>query len=193
MNRKKLIKNIIGWILAVIIIFILVRTIYNNRADLQKWNWQINWLYTILSLITLMAAYICGSQGWRAVLQGFGYDIKFHESFRVVYLANLGRYLPGKVWQVLGMVGLAKELKIPPQISLASFALVQAFALPAAFVLIPLALGKGDLVTSLTIFRDVIYIFMLVVFILFLILFFKPDGLNWALNKILRFFKQEPA
>jgi len=191
MDRKRLIKTIVGWLVAAIIIYILFKTIYNNRAQLENWEWKINWFYTLLSAITLGAAYFCGSQGWRAIIYGFGYKIKLHEAFRVIYLANLGRYIPGKIWQVIGLVGLAKEINISPAVSMASFALVEAYALPASFILIPLTLGLGQVASTLMVFRDVLYIFMAIVVIIFLILFFRPAGLEWALNKVLKLFKQE--
>ncbi len=191
MDRRKLIKSIIGWLVAAIIIYILFRTIYNNRAQLQNWDWRINWFYAFLSAVTLGGAYFCGSQGWRAIILGFGHKVKLHEAFRVIYLANLGRYIPGKIWQVIGLVGLAKEINISPAVSMASFALVEAYALPASFILIPLTLGLGQTASTLMVFRDVLYIFMAIVVAVFLILFFRPDGLEWALNKVLRLFKQE--
>jgi glycosyltransferase 2 family protein len=193
MNKRKLIKNILGWLVAAAIIFILIRTIYNHRAELENWDWRINWLYAFLSMATLLGAYICGSMIWRAVLKGFGINVALHESFRVIYLANLGRYIPGKVFQVVGMVGLAKQLDIPAKVSLASFALIQAYALPASFVLIGFFFLFGHPPHSLVIFRDVMYLFMGAVLLFFLFLFFKPDGLNWALNRVLRLFKAEPV
>ena len=192
-DKKKIIKNIFGWLIAGLIFYIIFKTKYDHRAELAEWKWRIDWSNAVLSIVTLMGAYVCGSQGWRAVIAGFGINIKLHESFRVVYLANLGRYIPGKVWQVVGMVGLAKEIKIPPPISLASFALVQGYALPAAFILIPLTLGLDALPKSMEVMRDILYIFMTATVLIFLFLFFKPDGLNWALNKVLKLFKQEPV
>ncbi|SYZ72346.1 conserved membrane hypothetical protein [Candidatus Zixiibacteriota bacterium] len=191
MDKKKLFKTILGWLLALVIIYILGKTIYNHRAELAQWKWHISWGNALLSVLTLFGAYVCGSQGWRQVIVGFGHKIDLHESFRVIYLANLGRYVPGKVWQVVGMVGLAKEIKIPPQTSLASFALVQAYALPASFVLIPLALGKNSALESLIVYRDVVYLFFAATIGIFLILFFWPGGMEWALNKVLKLLKQE--
>jgi uncharacterized membrane protein YbhN (UPF0104 family) len=193
MDKKRLIKNLLGWLLAAVIFYILFKTIYNNREQLKNWNWEINWFYAVMTAVSLFGAYLCGSQGWLEIIRGFGYNIKFYESFRVIYLANLARYVPGKVLQVVGMVGLANEVGVPARISLASFALVQAYALPASFVLIPLTLGSNDALSSLIVFRDIMYIFMAVVVVLFLILFFRPEGLNWALNKVLKLFRQEPV
>jgi uncharacterized membrane protein YbhN (UPF0104 family) len=193
MAGKKIVRQIIGWLIAAVIIFILFRTIYVNRAELQSWDWQISWPNALLSILFLGAAYATASQGWRTILYGFGHRIKLHESFRVVYLANLGRYIPGKVWQVIGMVGLAREVNIPAKISLASFALVQAYALPASFLLVLIMLGYAAPLQALAVYRDIFYIFMGVIVLAFLILFFAPAGLDWALNKILRLFRQEPV
>ncbi|UCD94426.1 MAG: flippase-like domain-containing protein [Candidatus Zixiibacteriota bacterium] len=191
MAGKKVVRQIIGWLIAAAIIFILFRTVYVNWAELQNWNWQISWPLALLSILLLAAAYVTASQGWRTILYGFGHRIRFHESFRVVYLANLGRYIPGKVWQVIGMVGLAREVNIPAKISLASFALVQAYALPASFLLVLIMLGYAAPLQALAVYRDIFYIFMAVVVLIFLILFFAPKGLNWALNRILKLFRQE--
>ncbi len=193
MEKRKLIKSILGWLVAAFIIYILGKTIYNHRAELAQWDWRINWGYAILSAATLMAAYICGSLAWRSVILGFGLRIKLHESFRVMYLPNLGRYVPGKVWQLLGMVGLAKEISVPPPIALASLALLQVYTLPASFILIPLTLGGINSFSAMIIFRDIIYIFMGATVFVFLILFFWPGGLNWALNLVLKFLKREPV
>jgi len=191
--NKKIIKQIAGWLIAAVILYFLARTIHSNWAELENWEWRVDPLYAVLTVIFLGGAYLAACQGWRTILRGFGHNIKLHESFRVVYLANLGRYIPGKIWQVIGMVGLAKEVKVPAKTSLASFALVQAYALPASFLLVLIFLGGFDMPDSLAVYSNIIYIFMAAVFLLFLVLFLWPDGLDWALNKILKIFKQEPV
>ncbi|HDL04061.1 MAG TPA: flippase-like domain-containing protein [candidate division Zixibacteria bacterium] len=191
MMKTKTIKQIAGWLLAAVIIYFLAKTIHNNWAELKNWDWRIDWLDAVLAVLFLATAYITASQGWRTILHGFGHHVKLHESFRVVYLANLGRYIPGKVWQVIGMVGLAREVNVPAKTSLASFALVQAYALPASFLLVLMLLGGFDMPASLVVYSNIVYIFMAVVFLLFLILFIWPAGLDWALNKILKLFRQE--
>ncbi len=190
MDKKKVLKQVIGWLLAGVIIFILFNTIYNNRDELTKWEWDIQWGKAILAVIILFIGYIAVAEGWREILYGFGHKIKFHEAFRVVYLAQLGRYIPGKIWQVIGMVGLAREIKIPSATSLASFALAQAYGLPAAFILIIVLLWGSNFPESLVIYRNIVYLVMGIVFFLFLILFFMPRGLEWALNKVLKLIRQ---
>ena len=191
MQKKRLIRIVLGWALAAAIIFYLLRLIYVNQDELQSWDWDINWGFAILSAMFLGLGYICACQAWRTIISGFGFNIKFSQAFRVTYLANLGRYIPGKIWQVFGMVGLAKELGNPAKVSLASFALNQAYALPASFLLIPIMMGSLQSIAVLSVYRDILYIFCGLFLIVFLFFFFAPGGLNRLLNWILRIFRQE--
>lgn len=190
---KKKIRVILGWLVAVIIIYFIGRQILTNRDELQNWNWQIDWIQAILSAMFLSAAYLCAAQAWRTIIAGFDHKIKLSEAFRVIYLANLGRYIPGKIWQVFGMVGLAGELNIPATTSLASFALVQTYMLPAGFIFMPILLGQLQAIDGIMLYRSALYIFATLVFIVFLVFFIRPGGLEWLLNKALRLFKRQPV
>ncbi len=187
------VKTIIGWLLAVVILAFLVRMFYVNRAELAQWQWDIDWLKAAASAILLFMAYLTAAIAWKTIIYGFGHKIGLSDSFRIVYLANLGRYIPGKIWQVFGMVALAKEVGIPARISLASFALAQAYSLPAAFVLIPIFLGNIDSIHQLAVYKNLFYLVFAISFIAFMILFFKPGGLSGALNWVLKLLKREPV
>jgi len=193
MKIDKKVKTIIGWLLAIVIMAFLVRLFYNNRAELARWQWDINWFKAIISAILLFAAYISAAIAWKTIIYGFGHKVGLSDAFRIVYLANLGRYIPGKVWQVFGMVALANEVGVPARISLASFALAQAYSLPASFVLIPIFLGNIESFKSLALYKDLFYLAFAISFLAFLILFFKPGGLSGALNWVLKVLKREPV
>ena len=193
MNSHKILRNIAGWLLAAIIIFFLARTIYIHRYELSQWQWNINWIYILVSFLLLFGAYISATIAWQKIISSFSLKVGLIDSFRILYLSQLGRYIPGKIWQVVGMVALAQEVGVPARISLASFALAQAYSLPASFVLIPIFLGRLDSVDSLAAYRDIFYGVFTIVIIVFLVLFFKPNGLNWALNKVLKILRREPV
>ena len=107
MKLGKKLRIIVGWLLAIIILAFLIRLIYIHRAELAKWQWDINWTYAVTSAVLLGTAYIFLALAWRAIIYGFGHCISLKESFRIIYLSQLGRYIPGKVWQVFGMIALA--------------------------------------------------------------------------------------
>ena len=187
------VKTIIGWLLAILILAFLVRLFYINRAELAAWQWNIDWTKAVISAFLLFLAYITAAIAWKTIISGFGHKVGLSDSFRIVYLANLGRYIPGKIWQVFGMVALAKEVGIPARTSLGSFVLAQAYSLPASFLLIPIFIGNIDSLEQLAIYKDLFYLAFAISFIAFLILFFKPGGLSGALNWVLKILKREPV
>lgn len=193
MKIGKKVKTIIGWLLAIIILAFLIRMFYTNRAELAEWQWDIDWLKAIISAILLFLAYLSAAIAWQTIIYGFGRKVGLSDSFRIVYLANLGRYIPGKIWQVFGMVALAQEVGIPARISLASFVLAQAYALPASFLLIPIFIGNINSIESLAAYSNIFYLVFALIFLIFLIFFFKPNGLNKALNWGLKILKRDPV
>lgn len=54
------------------------------------------------------------------------------EAMRLFMIANLGRYVPGKVWQIAGLAALAKQKGVPGATAAAAAVLGHGFALVAA-------------------------------------------------------------
>lgn len=48
-------------------------------------------------------------ESWTRLLAGWGERLAFRSALRTWTLANLGRYVPGKVWSVAGLVVLARQ------------------------------------------------------------------------------------
>src|SRR3989449_6573163 len=76
-------------------------------------------------------------ESWRRILLGWGQRIGFGAAARTWSLANLGRYVPGKVWSVAGLGVLAQRAGVPMAPTAAS-----------AFVAQALALGTGAAVVA---------------------------------------------
>jgi uncharacterized membrane protein YbhN (UPF0104 family) len=181
----------LGWLIAAVLIFYLANYIQENWNEIAGQQWKIRWSALLISGLFLLGAYIVASLGWRAIIAGFGYKVTRPAAFRVAYLSNLGRYIPGKIWQVFGMVGLAKELGVPVRVSLASFALAQLYMIPIGFMVILITLRNLETIEALKSVGLVLYLAAGIIFLVFLILLFKPGGFNWGLNLILRLFRRE--
>jgi uncharacterized membrane protein YbhN (UPF0104 family) len=61
------------------------------------------------SVLAVCATYAIQIESWRQILQGWRQRIGFGAAARIWTLANLGRYVPGKVWSVAGLVVLAQR------------------------------------------------------------------------------------
>lgn len=82
-----------------------------------------------LSTLVIFLAYACYVESWRRLLAGWGQRIGYADAARAWCLANLGRYLPGKIWGVTGLVVLAGRAGVRGSAAAASAVAFQALVL----------------------------------------------------------------
>jgi uncharacterized membrane protein YbhN (UPF0104 family) len=73
-----------------------------------------------LAVVATMLALAGQVAAWRWNLAQLGARARYGSLFRVYYLTNLARYVPGKVWSLIGMVACGRRLGIHPGIMSAS-------------------------------------------------------------------------
>ncbi|MCJ7627647.1 MAG: flippase-like domain-containing protein [Longimicrobiales bacterium] len=96
-------------------------------------NLVLDWGLVAISFLVLLLAYLFSAALWGLMVREIGgYEVGFVSSLRVFFTANLGRYLPGKLWQIAGLAYLAKGEGVPPGPATGSAILGQAFSLAGA-------------------------------------------------------------
>lgn len=101
---------------------------------LQSYNWQINWWLLITASAVQLVALTLFSAIWCYLMRGFGYVVPLRAGFRIAYLSHLGRYVPGRIWQVFSMIELAAGLGIARSDVIASWAISTLFGIPPALL-----------------------------------------------------------
>jgi hypothetical protein len=95
-------------------------------------------LFTAACLL-LLTGYFVSASVWGLIVRELGGPaIPAGEAVRLFMIANLGRYVPGKVWQIAGLAALAKGRGVPAGTATAAAVLGQGIALVAAA-----AIGMG--------------------------------------------------
>lgn len=95
------------------------------------------WLPAPLSLLSasllLLSAYVVSAALWGRIVHDLG-GPRLHTSdaVQLFMIANLGRYVPGKVWQIAGLAALGRTRGVPPGVGTAAAVLGQGIALVAA-------------------------------------------------------------
>lgn len=69
----------------------------------------LRWPALAASALSVLAAYAVLIQVWRAILAGAGERLPFWPAARIWTVSNLGKYVPGKVWQMSAMAVMARE------------------------------------------------------------------------------------
>lgn len=139
MKNKHSILTLLKILLTLLILYFLYRLVARHWEEIKLYEWQIDWVYLILSLIVGVGALFIFSSMWGKIIAGFGHQLSVTKAFRVCYLSNLGRYIPGKIWQLFGILYLTQREGIPSERAGASFVLAQLFTIPASFLVFVLA------------------------------------------------------
>ncbi len=96
-------------------------------------DWDLEGTLFGASCLLLLAGYFGTGLLWGYVVRGLGGPtLGGATSVRLFMVANLGRYVPGKVWQIAGLVALSKERGISASTATAAAVLGQGIGLASA-------------------------------------------------------------
>ena len=82
--------------------------------DLRAHPPSITWGWASLSFAALMLFLVICSQAWRAWVTALGEKVGARDAFRLMFSANLAKYLPGGIWGVVGQVALCQREGMAP-------------------------------------------------------------------------------
>lgn len=113
-------------------------------AELREWQDVLarpRLLPLVGATLVLLAAYALSGLIWGGVVTGSGGPrLPAGDAVGIFMIANMGRYVPGKVWSIAGMAALAKGKGVPVAVSATSAVIMQGVGLLAAG-----AIGLGAL------------------------------------------------
>jgi hypothetical protein len=68
----------------------------------------------IVAALVVLATYALLIETWRRILTAWGQRLDFANAARIWFVSNLGKYVPGKVWQVGAMGVMAQQRNVAP-------------------------------------------------------------------------------
>jgi hypothetical protein len=99
-------------------------------------EWEINYWLLAASLLLMQVVLWCQSAIWSKLIGLFNRKLGYWKAFKIAYLGQLGRYIPGKVWQLLAVTYLAKKEGVRVEEATAGFILSQVFATPPGLLIV---------------------------------------------------------
>ncbi len=186
----KYLKLIVGAFLAGIILFLIAKNLYSNWDQLGELDFQPNYPYLFMSLIVLLLAWVATVWSLQKLFAAFDYDISLSDVYTIYFRSIIGKYLPGKLWQIAGSTYLAAKKGIPEGISVTSFVLGQAYSVLSGLALVGCVAavgifkGSGNFMSSLK-WTSIPVIIGIVIIAL------KPKLIEVPMNWILRLLKRD--
>lgn len=155
------IGNLVRWlgqvVLIVLVSYGIVRALAPelSKVSLQDFaQWRPRTGPLAVSLLMLIAVYLAHCMLWRHITTRLG-GIKpgLKSALRIYFVSSLGRYLPGKLWQIAGLAVLAQKAGISAVAATAASLVAQFAFLTAGLVYLALLLpgwgGNAPIVGAL--------------------------------------------
>jgi len=136
-----------GWLPAakiaamLLVLALIARSLARNWAAFQSvqvtLDAKVGWLAA--SVVVVLLTYAIQIESWRRMLRGWDQRLPYTQAARAWTVANLGRYIPGKVWSVAGLVVLAERAGVRRSAAAVSAFAMQAVVLGTGVVLVATA------------------------------------------------------
>jgi glycosyltransferase 2 family protein len=160
-TAKRVLWRVAQVALVILITWGIVRTLAPDLAKVSLDDFrELNPSYTKLLIATaaLIGFYLMHAWLWRGITADLGQRrIDYRTALHIYFVSGLGRYIPGKLWQVAGMALLAQRAGISAVAAtaasvLAQFAFISSGLIYLAVVM-PTAMGVATpLIAALVIF-----------------------------------------
>lgn len=135
---RGVLKRVVQLALTVLVTWFVVDRVGLSLDEFSRFDparWQVRWSVLAASCGLLAAGYGLSSLLWGRMVRALGGPpLAPATTLRVFMVANLGRYVPGKVLQIAGLAYLARREGVPPTVATAAAILGQGVALLGATV-----------------------------------------------------------
>ncbi len=135
MKINKNVRYLVQAIVVAVIFYFLIKNLYTNWLKVRTYEWHFNYVLLAISFCILLGVSIFMIVVWRHILEQFNAHLPFKKAFKIWFLSSLGRYIPGKVWQVMGMAYLTNKEGIRAEISITSAVLAQSLSFIPGMIL----------------------------------------------------------
>ena len=117
-NAKKWAKRVAVLLLLVATGF-FIEELINHYDKIPDVHWDTAaWLALVGTTGCMLINLSLGGLMWRALLSDQGISVPAITAIRIVFLSQVGKYLPGNVGHLVGQVGLASAAGVPVRISM---------------------------------------------------------------------------
>src|SRR5438477_4074770 len=140
-SRRRWLVWLVQLVVAGVVVAMVWRTFAANWREFTSLHVTLapkpGWIG--LASLVVFATYAIQVESWRRILAGWGQRLAYGRAARIWLLVNLGRYIPGKVWSVAGLIVLAQRAGVEAWAAGASAFAIQAVGIGTAVALVALA------------------------------------------------------
>src|SRR5687768_1497671 len=111
------------WLLLAAVLIFVGRSLVKNFRQVPWDQVRIQWGFVGLGMVSLLMARLSNALNVRALLAALGADLRPSQVMAAIWVASLGRYVPGKMAAVAGAVVMLVRLGVRPPVVVAGLLL----------------------------------------------------------------------
>lgn len=186
--RKGLVKRILQVLAVAVIFYFLARNLYLNWNKILEYDWKVNYYFLASSLVLSIVGAFLIALGWNLILRVLGGRLAHRRALKIFFITDLAKYVPGKVWTMVGKVYLCTKEGIPVARTSASVVIQPLIQVISGMLMF---LASLPFWTKTTDFINKLYFFLPLIPIGLIVLY--PAIMTKALNFVLTRLKQDPV
>ena len=106
----KTLRQYVGILIAIILLYFLIKPFVQTHTELKDATFQIHWGWLICSFGAILFYWSTYLYPFATLLSGVtGQHVPFRAAFTLFHLANITRYLPGRIWGVVRLLSLSER------------------------------------------------------------------------------------
>lgn len=140
MTRRQiwLVVQYVFFTIAVVYFGLKIRSEWGELATLPQ-SLHPNWWMVAGSAGWVALSYVVLIETWRQIVLAWGGTLSWPAAARIWFISNLGRYIPGKVWQIGAMGVLAQDAGVSSVAAVGSALVVNVVNILAGFLVVGVA------------------------------------------------------
>jgi uncharacterized membrane protein YbhN (UPF0104 family) len=155
-------------------------------STLQSYSWHLSPGWFLLGFLPLALSWALEIGLWRICLRSLGGQLTYRQAGAIWFLSNFVRYIPGNIWQFVGMAILAAEEYVSAEATLASVAVHQALSAISVVTLTTAYFAWTEHAEALR------WPLLSAIAIGVLFVMARPRWMEWGLNLALRLLRRPP-
>jgi uncharacterized membrane protein YbhN (UPF0104 family) len=181
--RRILTGRPVRWVFGVAAVAIGCYAVARQWTDVRAALASIGVLTVAAAMVSVLLAMFAAMQEWRVLLAALGSPLPMQVGARIMFVGQLGKYLPGSVWSVLAQMELANVHRVPRHHSGSASVLAMLLSLLSGLL--------TALVTLPFVTRSTPYLWAFLA-APFLLACLHPKVLNYGLGRLFRLTRRPP-
>ena len=172
------------------IFYFVINNVVSNWEQMAAQGVHFDAFYALLSILVMMLAWLTTSWSWGKTLEAFGAKLKYRDVFVIYFRSMIGKYLPGKFWQIVGMTYVGAQKGVPEGLIISSAIISQAYSVLTGAILFSFAIVILDLKGIVGNFLSPA-IASIPILLLFLVVVVRPVLMVTIINRVLGILKRQ--